>query len=243
MNLLRSCTMILLLPLTFLMSTMSAHGALATYTNEAAFNAALATASLTPKTLNFDSITAGTTFSDPSTIGGITFSNLGGGANPTTLLVDDQFVTTSGSNYLATPNPATANQFIGGHMMNMSFAASNAISLKIVTNEVPGTSLFTNDIQLSAGGGSVAIDQNAGSIITPGNTDQEFFLGLYDPMATFTTASLEYDMAALESVLFNIDDITVAVPEPSAVLFLGLLCVLSGGRTYLKKRKQVATCS
>lgn len=206
------------------------------FTDEVAFNNALAAASLVPTTLNFDSITAGTTFTDPSTIGQFNFSNLG--PSPNTLLIDDQFATTSGSNYLGTPNPAFANQFIAGHTMDLSFPASNAISLKILTSDIPGISLFTNDIQLNAGGGNVGIDQTGGTIIPPTAGDREFFLGIIDTTTIFTTASLDYEPAAVGFVVFNIDDMTTAaVPEPNAAMLLVLVGLFGGGREYVRKRQ------
>jgi hypothetical protein len=178
------------------------------YTSRAAFEAAVA--GLGPVTLDFESETAGTSLPDPTTLGGITFSGYGTGTPD--LMVDDAFEATSGDNYLGVDNPGTFNQFSYGDSFSMSFASRNAIGFNIITAEVPGLTLFDNDIRIDIPGiGTASLDADALESVTTGG-DLIYFIGLYDPINTFTTAQLEGSGAL---GFYNIDDITTAViPEP-----------------------------
>lgn len=184
----------------------SAAQAAVTYTDRAAFLAAAA--GMVSQTLDFESETAGTLLPDPSTLAGITFLNHGTPA----LVIDDAFDAASGVNYLGINNAGTFNQFSYADSFHMSFAPMHAVGLTIITAEVPGVTLFDDDIRLDIPGIGVArLDANDLSYLTPGG-DRVYFIGLIDQANSFTTARLEGSGAF---GFFNIDDVTTAViPEP-----------------------------
>lgn len=196
------------------------------------FSAAVTGAGLTVQNLDFDSETAGTTYTSPSTIGAITFSNFG----PPNLLVTDNFATTSGSNYLGMSSVGLSNQFSGGYNIDLSFPATNAIGFNIITGEIPNLSIFDNDIQLLAGGGTALLDVDSLEA-TIGGTDSVFFVGIVDTASTFTSAQIRYDAAAVGTITFNVDDVGVAVPEPSSVWMMALVTTFSG-LALLNRKKQ-----
>ena len=178
---------------------------LTVYTDASDFSDDLAGLGLTSQVLNFESVAAGSTFSAPSTIGSVSFSNYS-----TDLIVTDLFAATSGSNYLGVASTPFANQFIGGFEFDMQFSSTNAIGFFIVTGETPGFSLFDNDIRIDvAGVGSVSlnVDDLQGVI---GGSDNVFFIGLIESSGQFTQAQVRYDMAAINAISFNIDDITTS---------------------------------
>ena len=211
-----------------LLAANPAQAVVTSYTSSASFFGDLATSGLAPTTENFDGETAGTTYTDSSTIGHITFSSFG----PPNLLVTDDFATTSGSNYLGMDSVGLANQFSGGYNIDLSFPATNAVGFNIITGEIPNTSIFDNDIQLVVPSvGSAVLDVDALEA-TIGGTDSVFFVGLIDTDNTFTSAQIRYDAAAVGTIVFNIDDITTAIPEPSTIfLALGATVALVGWAT------------
>lgn len=200
--------------------TGNLYAATTTYTDEAAFLAALSSPA---NTLNFDSTAAGTLLASGSVLGGITFTyNFGGGS----LAVTDgnqfggggPFDTTSGANFLGTDN---SDLLIDDDDYGLSFAASNAIGFSVITAEMPGFSLFEDDIQLSAAGTTALLDVNSvqqtlsdGSLV--------FFLGIIDDSASFTSANLTTPNSS-GSFFYNIDDIvtTSVVPIPGALWLFG----------------------
>lgn len=175
------------------------------FTDRAAFVAA--TAGWSSQTLDFEAQPAGTSIPDPTTLGGFTFSGFG----TPNLVIDDTFEASSGTHYLGVSNAGTFNQLSYSDSFVLGFSARNAIGLDIITAEVPGVTLFDNDIRLSIPGIGVArIDADDVDATTVGG-DRIFFIGLLDRSNTFTQASLEGSGAL---GFFNIDTITAAtVPE------------------------------
>jgi len=175
-----------------------------------------ATAAWSSQTLDFESQTAGTTLTDPTTIEGITFSGFG---SPI-LIIADTFEASSGVNYLGVNNAGTFNQFSYSDSFDLEFSAGNAIGLSIITAEVPGLTLFDDDIRIEVPGVGVAsLDADAVNTTTPGG-DRVFFIGLLDLANRFTEARLEGSGAL---GFFNIDDITTAaIPELSVTMTLGV---------------------
>ncbi|MEE9342994.1 MAG: hypothetical protein V3V12_05140 [Gammaproteobacteria bacterium] len=206
-----------------------------TYTDQAAFLAAL---SGTANTLDFDSTAASTLIPTGSALGGITFHYDFGG---TSMAVTDgnqfggggPFETTSGSQFLGTDG---SDLLLDDDDFSMDFAASNAIGFSIITAEIPGTSFFDDDIQLSAGNTIALLDVDAiqqtlndGSLV--------FFLGIIDDSAPFTSANV-FTPNSSGSFLYNIDDIvtTSAVPVPAAFWLFG--SGLTGLIAFSKRTRQ-----
>ncbi len=202
--------------------TSNLSAATTTYTDQAAFLAAL---NGPANTLDFDSATAGSLIPSGSTLGGITFSYTFGGSS---LAVTDgnqfggggPFDTTSGANFLGTDN---SDLIIDDDDFSLGFAASNAIGFSVITAEIPGTSFFDDDIQLTAGGTTALLDVDALQT-TLGDGSLVFFLGIIDDSASFTGASLNTPGSS-GSFLYNLDDITTTsvtvVPLPGAVWLFG----------------------
>jgi len=183
------------------------NAALVTYTDQAAFMAALPGPA---STLDFDSLAAGTTIANGDTIDGITFNYDFAGVQ---MQVVDVFNTTSSPNFLGT-NDADVLQ--DGDDFSLSFGATNAIGMFFITSDA----MFDDDITLTAGGTSVGLfAADAGADLGDGGIP--YFLGIIDDMNTFTTA----DITTLGGgfYLYNIDDITTAtvVPLPGALWLFG----------------------
>lgn len=204
-----------------------ANAAFVTYTDQAAFMAALPG---TANTLDFEGVTAPLIVNSGDTLDGITF-NYSFGPPPVDMKIssstDTGYATTSGTNFLGTED---ADIFLDDDDFSMDFAAASAIGLYIITAETPNFTLFDDDIQLTAGGGTALLDVSAiqqtlsdGSLV--------FFIGLIDTTGSFTTASLDTPNSST-GFLYNIDDITTAVvPLPGALwLFVSGLAGLIATR-------------
>jgi hypothetical protein len=210
----------------------AAAGALPTaYTESASFFADLPGAAAV--TANFDGLTSGDVIASGDTADGITFTyDFGAGVD---LIVTDgtagggggPFDTTSNPNFLGTND---FDVLLDGDDLVLGFATSNAIGLFIITAEEPGFSILDGDICLSAGGADACLDVDAvEQTLSDGIV---FFLGVIDPDASFTAASLD-TFGGGGAFAFNVDDIVTAVPEPgvAALLAAALLLGLSrGGR-------------
>lgn len=189
------------------------------YTSSAAFFADLAANSLISSTQNFDSTAAGTAISDGGSVGGLTFNNFNFGSG-TDMIVEDDFATTSGSNYLGVDFAANSFLIVGGDEFEITFASSFALGLKVISGETPNVSIFDNDVQLTAGGGTAFLDVSAVEQVLGGG-DNVYFLGLIDPAAAFTSAAVGYDPGAVGAMTFNVDDITTATAAPTPVPMMG----------------------
>ena len=101
----------------------------------------------------------------------------------------------------------------------------NAIGFNVITAEVPGLTLFDNDIRIDIPGiGTASIDVDALESLTPGG-DQVYFIGLFDPLNSFTSVRVEGSGAL---GFYNIDDITTAViPEPVTTWVVAALPALA----------------
>ena len=183
----------------------SAKADVTVYTDAAAYASAITSNGYTSTVLDFESVSAGSTFVSGSTIGHIDFD----GFVAPNLLVTDDFATTSGANYLGMSDPGFANQFIGGFDFDMQFSDSHAIGMFVISSEIPNFSIFDNDIVIDVPGVGTApidIDDLQGTV----GGDNVFFIGLIDTMSTFTTARVRYDPTAISAIVFNIDDISTA---------------------------------
>ncbi len=216
----------------------TAHSAVMTYTDPAAFYAALPGVGPS-STLDFESQTTGVPVLSGDTLDGITFTyTIFDDPPPDTLdmIVSSGFDTTSGSNYLGTDN-GDDEIFKSGDKFTMSFGGTyKAIGLFVVTTD----SLIDGDFELTAGA-ALALN-SATEEETLGDGGIVYFIGLIDDDG-FTTATLESfdDVGFYE---YNVDDITIAgepappvgdppppdgdpgptnpVPEPGTMVLFGL---------------------
>lgn len=223
-----------------------ASAAPATYTDVAAFNAAVAAIPLiNTQVIDFEFFagqnggTAGDVIASGSTIQGVTFTpSLPHGFE----LAVDGTGGTSGSNVLgASSNSGVAvGQFGLGDVVDFSLSQPTlAFGMFIVTNS--GFNFFADDATLSAAGTSVT--NPTGVAGTDVNGVNALFLGIVDDLAAFNAASIQFGPTpgAFSGAFFEIDDIvvyTAPVPIPAALpLFLTGLAAL--GFTGWRRRNTV----
>lgn len=210
-----------------------------TYKDRAAFDAKIAPIlGVNEDVLNFDGTAKGTVVASGSALGGVTFSYSLGGTPPYQIGVNGfpNYYGTSGTNYLGVSNTINNNigsnftTFIGGDQIGFSFDASHAFGMYVI---VPSSwSFLPGDINLTFGGttlSTVAADVVAifdpANDFDPSNDVAALFLGIVDPSATFTSASLTFGTAGT----YEIDDIVKTsattpgpLPEPASLALLGL---------------------
>ena len=201
----------------------TAQAALVGYTDQADF---LAAVSGLPgqQNLDFESLAAGDLIPSGSSAGNVTFAYDFGGFE---MQVRDDYLTTSGSNYLGTDGDGV---FLAGDSFTMTFSqAVNAIGLFVISGEI----IFGGDFSLSTTGGSVVnsdLTDSTFGVLPDGG--QVFFLGLVDLDQAFTSATFESGVNGGD-FLFNIDDIrtasaTASVSEPSSMLLFGVGMIGAG---------------
>jgi hypothetical protein len=177
-----------------LLLALSTDAAAQAFTTRAAFNAALPGAG---STNGFDTVTAGTTVASGGSAAGVTFTyNFGG----TLLKVTSAYPAVSGANALGT---ADADIFQDGDNLALSFPATNALGLNIITKET----LQNGDLSLSAGGStaSIASIQIQQTLSDGSNV---YFLGVVNATTAFTTATLSTVGGGY--FFYNLDDFTTA---------------------------------
>lgn len=192
-----------------------------TYTSRAAFDAAIAAIvpAVNQDVLDFDSTAAGTIL--PSPHQGVTFNYTPFGGGGYQIGVSDDFPGTSGPNMLRVSNDGGANfsSFIAGDQIDFDFAASHAFGMYIIP-PIESFDFQDGDIQLTFAGTTLS---NIGSeSATMVGTVPALFVGIVDPSATHTTASLLFGFGP-----FDIDDIVktsavASVPEPTTLALMGL---------------------
>ena len=190
--------------------TFDANSAITTYSDYTSFLSALPSPA---STLDFDSLSAGSTINDGATVDGVTFNYDFGDVQ---LTISDVFSTTSSPNFLGTNDSGVLQD---GDNFGISFEPSYAIGMFFITAD----EMFDDDIILSAAGASAGLVANdAGADLGDGGIP--YFLGIIDDMNTITSAEITTIGGGF--FLYNIDDITTTVvPLPAAfIMFLsGLL--------------------
>lgn len=211
----------------FILATITcgtANAAITTYTDQASFFSALPGSA---STLDFDSLTAGTTIADGGKVDGITFDYDFGGVQ---LQVTDVFNSPSSPNSLGTDD---GDLLQDGDEFGLSFGPVNAIGLLFITAD----QMFDDDIILSAGGTSVGLSvADAGTDLGDGGIP--YFLGIIDETNMFTTADITNIGGGF--FLYNVDDITTSVvPIPGALYLFatGFIALVFKGRNKLSSTK------
>ncbi|MCB1888696.1 MAG: hypothetical protein KDH20_13905 [Rhodocyclaceae bacterium] len=219
-----------------------------TFTSRSAFDAALA--GFTTHVVDFEGLGAGDTLADGSVIDDVGLSFVRSAASTgLDLVIGNQYVTTSGSNFLGVDD-GFSEQFFNDDGLSLAFATPvNAIGLFVIT---PGGGAFAGDFTLAAAGTSVSNpllpDQTlpTGDLLVP--EDDAYFLGIIDPDAAFASALLSSLDPALGFVSFNVDDIVTAsrggdepggsVPAPGVLSLVapGLAALLSRRRRERRRR-------
>ena len=192
------------------LSISSVNAASTSYFSQAGFLAALGSADSV--THNFDSMAAGSIIADGDTINGATFNyNLAG--NPSIVVYDD-YATTSANNYLGTSDGSGA--FVSGDSFTINFDQTmQAIGLYVISADL----IFANDFILTTNSGHSV--RNTSTVDVSLVDGDAYFISFIED-----DFSLGFDSITLNSFdagfLFNVDDITVsAVPLPAAIWLMG----------------------
>lgn len=177
-----------------------------------------ALAGLEARTLDFESLDPGTPLPSGSELDGISFGYDLAGAR---ILVIDDAGTTSGTRSLGVDEDLA---FIAGDVLDLAFVPARAVGLSVI-----GSDLLPDDFELAGGGG--AVSNGEPDVVADGDA---FFLGLVetDPSQAFTSATSTSFTPDGADFVFNLDDGTVAVPEPrQAAAVAGIaLAVLGAAR-------------
>ena len=214
-------------------TTSSLSAAIVTYTDPAAFQAAIA--GRTTSEINFDTAAAGTTIADGGVFGGVTFDYTW--ASGESLRVNDEFDTNSGSNYLgATSGGGAVDLLADDNNFTMTPGTqSSAVGLFVIAPIEP----LDDDFVLSS---STAMSGAASvSLVTPelqtlADGSFVYFLGLVaDDNEVLDPVNLDADAFAfgtdyrVDGIVFAESNIT-AVPEPTSLLLAGGCMLLIGVR-------------
>ncbi|MEO5740518.1 MAG: PEP-CTERM sorting domain-containing protein [Vicinamibacterales bacterium] len=185
-----------------LASAVGANAATITFTDSAAFFAALGATPYTTET--YEGLAVNTTISPGTTVNGITYSSFPAG---TSGRIDNTF-NRIGDRSLALTG--SQNFFLPGQSIDVSFAPTTAIGVFFNVNPSAPNSLFIQTAVGTAGNGP-AYDQST-----------LYFVGLISD-SPFSSARIGGTTGAQS---FNLDNLTLAtgttsVPEPASMFLLG----------------------
>jgi hypothetical protein len=184
-----------------------AHGTTTTYVDSSAFLAALGGPSAT---LDFESVPDGTLLPSGSALDDITFSYALGGE---TLKVTAAFDTTSGTRSLGLTGGDEA--LLDGDELQLAFVDPVfALGLFVITSDPA----LADEILLVTSEGTAGNSASEEAVLGDGGI--AYFVGLVST-APFVGATLDFADDGVNFV-YNVDDITTAVPEPATALLLGL---------------------
>jgi hypothetical protein len=201
------------------------------FTSRSAFLAATSGADI--RNVDFETPVPGSTLASGASTDVVTWTYSLSGA---------QLALTDGTSFGAAPSPASATSgsaFLGtddldhlqdGDVLGLGFSApAQGIGLYVLSRDP----LQDGDVVLTAGGESAALVAAAVEQTLPDGSNV-WFLGVVDPGATLTGASIGYALDGTTDFLWNADDVVVAVPEPGAAVGLvagtGLLAALARRR-------------
>lgn len=242
-------------PMLLIFTTSVASGASTTFSDEAAFSAAVPDG---VEVIDFEALSNGTPLS------GTTQTTAGAGAGivlppPVPDVLDGtgpplelrvvkntgDNPASSGSNTLGVEDAGNFNAIAAGTVLELSITEPTiAIGLTLITPEEPGSALFDGDAVLMVPGQPpaplvLADGQLLGTF--GGREYRAYFVGL-TTTTTFTTASLDFGGGTPSSgFFFNLDDILVPTPEPTRGLSLlagsMLLAGLGHNRTSRRRNR------
>jgi len=164
------------------------------FSDQARFTAALPT---TPRVLDFDRMTAGTTIADAASAGGIKFSYDFEGL---AMKVAHLYATTSSPNFLGTGD---GGMFHDGDDFTLTFEPGSAIGLFFISADP----LVDGDIKVMAGGVTAELAAQQVQETLPDGS-RVYFLGVVDTQQPITQARVE--ALAGGFFLYNVDDIVTA---------------------------------
>lgn len=148
----------------------------------------------------------------------------------------------SGSKSLGVVDPGNFNAAAAG--TSVAFGFTNpvaAFGVTLISPEEPTAALFDGDARLSVPGEFTATLSLAGGQVLGtfnGREYRSYFLGVVGANA-FASATLEYDAATPASGFFyNLDDLTVPIPEPGAPAMLAWGCALLLGMARRRARRE-----
>lgn len=205
-----------------------------TFKDRAEFEAAVAAIPATQLTEStYENVAAGSVFPSGTTFEGIAYTytiedfQIGVRGN-----ADGNTPGTSGNNNLAVTddNGASFFQFAITDAVSFSFTVpTHAFGLYVIVGPAD-FDFLAEDANLSFAGITLSIaDADTATAVGPNNT-AALFLGIVDPMQTYTSATLGFGAAgAAVDPLFELDDLLITVPGSVPLPLPGTLVLLALG--------------
>lgn len=196
------------------------------YTDLADFSSAAGTTT----TLDFDDLTLFDTINTAETVDGITFSYDFGGV---LLDVENEFLTTSGSQYLGTDDGGVLQD---GDNFSLSFAPVNAIGMYFITAD----EMYFDDIVLNLDSSAFIAFLDPSEGLDLGDGGYAYFIGIVDVANTFT--SVDVITAGGGNFVYNVDDIITGVisgDPPTGVPEPGTLALMLAGLFFLRYQRPI----